>query len=516
MHTPTMLVILDGFGYNKNKDGNAIAQAHMPFWNSLLSNYPSALLKASGESVGLLPGFIGNSEVGHLTLGAGRIVPSMLKRFSDAINDGTLATSPVLLDNFATLKASGKSLHLMGLVSDAGVHSYLEHAKALIKMACQYGIKQVFIHAFLDGRDVPPMSAFKYLEDLQQFCIELQCGFIASIHGRFYAMDRDENWQRTCTSYEAMCGLGTQSPIAIPWQEGLKQAYDHGETDEFVHPLLLTEHGAIKPGDGVIFFNFRPDRARQLTKVFLDPNFQHFNNPINTGNGTLSFFISATRYKESFTNPVLFEPELVKDTLLDVIGTQPQPQPVFIIAETEKFAHVTYFFRGMEEKQLANETRTLIPSIKAQNYIQHPEMSAPGITAALIRSLRTNPAFFYLVNYANADMVGHSGNLAATIKACEVLDQQLALLYHEVVKRLHGLLVITADHGNAEEKLDAAGNGLTAHTTNPVPFVYISGKPKKMTEILVDRGFGLANVAPTLLKHMMLKIPDCMNNQTIF
>lgn len=518
MPSPTMLVILDGFGYRSARDGNAIANAKMPFWSYLCGQYPSALLKASGQEVGLLPGFIGNSEVGHLTLGAGRVIPSVLKRFHDAIANKSIFGNKTLIENFKKLKTSGKALHLIGLLSDAGVHSHEDHLFALLKMAKDQGLDTIFIHAFLDGRDTPPKSASIYLQRLEDLCITLGTGTIASIQGRFYAMDRDHNWDRTQTSYQALCGKIT--PLApISWQEALKKSYQNNITDEFVVPTILDPQGFIQSGDGVIFFNFRPDRAQQLTQAFINPDFGHFANKLNTGD-SLAFFITTTRYNQNFKNPILFERETVAHTLLDEIAMQKQQAPVYIIAETEKYAHVTYFFRGMEDKQLASETRVLIPSIKTKNYIQHPEMSAPSITQSLIHSLRSKPAFFYLVNYANADMVGHSGNFAATIKACEILDQQLALLYHEVVDRLDGTLIITADHGNAEEKIDPAGNPLTAHTTNPVPFLIAS--KKKYKKIKTTKAFcqepilGLAHGAPTILKVMGLSIPKAMEQETIF
>ncbi len=510
MHTPTMLVILDGFGHRNEKKGNAIALANMPFWHSLHSQYPSTQLSAAGSDVGLLDGFMGNSEVGHLTLGAGRIIPSPLKKIHDAINNGSLAHNTVLLERLAQLKKSGGVLHFMGLLSDAGVHSHQDHLHALLKIACDNGIASIFIHPFLDGRDTPPRSAATYLEQLQTECARLGRGAIASIQGRFYAMDRDNNLDRTQKSYDVLYGLISQNSPTT-WPEALAAAYSNNIDDEFVPPTLINPQGVIKPGDGVIFFNFRPDRARQLTQAFIGQN----------NNKPLAFFITAARYDQQFTNDFLFEETQVEQTLLDEIARQTStPPPVFIVAETEKYAHVTYFFRGMREIQLPQEQRTLAPSIKAKNYIEHPEMSAPTITSTLIRSLRSKPAYFYLVNYANADMVGHSGNLAATIKACECLDQQLALLYHEVVERLEGTLIITADHGNAEEKIDEQGNPLTAHTANSVPFVVASKKSRKKggNASTFDKKptQGLAHVAPTILALMGLTIPSVMEQKTIF
>lgn len=514
---PTMLVILDGFGYRAELYGNAIAHAHMPFWRWLLSKYPNTLLNASGLAVGLLQGYIGNSEVGHLTLGAGRIIDSPLKQLSDAINSGEIYTNRILIQRLRELKASNKRLHLIGLLSDAGVHSHQDHLYALIKLAKQYEIEQVYIHTFLDGRDTRPYTAENYLQQLENFCNQIAYGTIASIQGRFYAMDRDHNWERTKISYDVLCGQKSQKVEQL-WSDIINQIYQQKQSEEFLYPTLLVSDGAIQQGDGIIFFNFRPDRARQLTEAFINPSFTHFSNPYNAGNQCIQFFITPFSYQESFKRfnyDVLFEQEQIIDTLLDSIACQQNNPPVFIIGESEKYAQVTYFFNGMCEQKLPNQTRILIPSLKETNYEQRPEMSAAGITNTLIHSLRNDPAYFYLVNYANADMVGHSGNFHATVKACEVIDQQLALLYHEVVERHNGILCITADHGNAEEKIDAHGKRLTAHTTNKVPFVLINTS-KSIKNVSLTDNYGLANVAPTILRCMGLSIPEKMTSGTIF
>jgi len=626
---PLMLIILDGFGHRANPTGNAVHHAHMPFWDKLLSSYPHTLLNASGAAVGLLDGYIGNSEVGHKTMGAGRIVKSILKIFHEAIDDGSFFNNQLLTAHFQKLKESGHALHLMGLLSDAGVHSHEYHLHALIKLAHKVGITNVFIHAFLDGRDVPPQSAKIYLERLDQVCSDTGCGKLATLHGRFYAMDRDHNWDRTKASYDVLTsgdplrqGSG-QASIQFPteitqgdpsrhspkglapqderpdntnnnsktpdfyennqldlksarpeeqfaelrlegsersWRTVLENSYANNITDEYIQPTVLDPAGTIQPGDGIVFFNFRPDRARQLTESFINPAFNHFpvKNLTSTAS-TLSFFITTTRYNNDFArfnNDIIFKEESIDHTLLDEIAIQkPTDNSVFIIAETEKYAHVTYFFRGMVDKQLPNETRILVPSLKERNYINHPEMSAPEITQHLLSSLQTKPAFFYLVNYANADMVGHAGNFDATVKACEILDAQLAQLYEEVVEKLDGTLIITADHGNAEEQRDAADNPHTAHTCNPVPFVIANKKLIKShsfgsinsprwfetkpsvsphhergewgarpeeQQSCVSKGrpdqqnLGLANIAPTLLHCMGLSIPNHMTKQTIF
>ncbi len=521
---PTMLIILDGFGYRKEREGNAIAQANTPFLHKLFNNYPHALLHASGESVGLLPGFIGNSEVGHLTLGAGRIIKSHLKRIHDAIEDGSFFTNKILLDRLAQLRASGKALHLMGLLSDGGVHSHERHLYALLKMAKSAGIEHVFIHAFLDGRDVPPKSAPVYLQRLDEVRSSLDCGILASIHGRFYAMDRDKNWARTAISYRCLVGQEKQGS-GSSWSEILSQAYAQGTTDEFVTPALLVREGHIKQGDGIIFFNFRPDRARQLTECFINPTFSEFEpEDLCSTTKSLAFFVSMSLYNESFkafNNDVLFKNEQINHTLLDELATQNHAHKVFIIAETEKYAHVTYFFRGLVDKQLPNEERVLVPSVKMKSYANHPQMSAPLITQYLVHSLEKKPASFYLVNYANLDMVGHSGDFKATMQACQIIDQQLATIYHTLVEQINGTMFIVGDHGNAEEKIDTeTGDPLTAHTTNPVPCIMVNKAQQNIYHqgkaSFVPPRYGLANVAPTILKHMGLNIPKEMEQTTIF
>lgn len=502
---PTMLVILDGFGYSLQPYGNAIAHAKMPMWDYLLKTYPNTLLQASGLAVGLPDGFIGNSEVGHLTIGAGCVIPSILKRFDDAINDESFYKNPLLLKSFELLKTRNKALHLMGLLSDAGVHSNEKHLYALLKMARDAGLTKVFIHAFLDGRDVVPKSAGRYLERLEAICNTLGCGIIASLHGRFYAMDRDTNWDRTKISYDVL--VGKTKPCVLSWHDYLDKGFVEGITEEFIQPVLLNEEGFIKRDDGVVFFNFRADRARQLTQCFVDPDFTYFERKhLFSFDHSLAFFITTTRYKkefENFNNLVLFEMSDIENTLLDQIAEKTTgAQSVFIIAETEKYAHVSYFFRGMRDIQLPHEQRVLIPSIKTKTFAEYPDMSAPQITKALLDSLQTNHAFFYLVNYANADMVGHSGNFEATVKACECLDAQLTALYDEVVLKQGGTIFIVADHGNAEEKIElGTGKPLTAHSRNPVRFVVVGDRYKNQN-LFKEHDAGLSIVTPLIVRHL--------------
>jgi 2,3-bisphosphoglycerate-independent phosphoglycerate mutase len=504
--TPTVLVILDGFGYRAQMQDNAPASAHMPTWRSFLATYPHVLLEASGPAVGLPVGFIGNSEVGHLTLGAGRRVMSILSRFNAAIDDESFFSNAMLLERFNALKASGKSLHIMGLLSDAGVHSHEKHMYAYLKLARMVGLKHVYVHAILDGRDVPARCAQVYLERLDQAMHREGIGVLASIHSRFYAMDRDTNWDRTKRSYE-MLVQGNFDGVHKTWQSYVVSQYARGLSDEFIEPYLFEQSGRVQSGDGVVFINFRADRAWQLAAAFLEPECKYFSrSPLE-----LSFFISTTRYRSDFKrfkNDVLFEHEEVKNTLLDVLAAR--GQSVFAIAETEKVAHVTYFFRGEREEKKASEQYVIIPSIKKRNYVDHPEMSGPEITTVLCNALRDELADFYLVNYANADMVGHSGNFEATKKACEHLDLYLARLYKEVVEKRGGALFITADHGNAEEM---AGRFKNSHTTNQVPFV-IAGKDFE-GRVFKEGSYELADVAPTIVRYMNIDVPREMGGHGV-
>ena len=500
MHKPTMLVILDGFGHGNVGQGNAIRKANMPFWHSTCHNYRTALLKAAGADVGLLPGTVGNSEVGHITMGAGRIILSDLVRFDQLLASEHDQQRSTLIAQFKQLQQTHGQLHLMGLLSNGGVHSHERHLYELIELAKMCGITQIFIHAFLDGRDVPPTSAAQYLQRLTT----VPGVTLASVQGRFYAMDRDNNLERTGIAYKAL--TGNIPVLTDSWQQVLDRSYKHGVTDEFVVPTLLNANGGIKAGDGVIFFNVRPDRARQLAELFINPEKRLL---------TLAFFTTPTLFDKRFAtwgknNTILLQQTDVQQTLLDILAAE--KKEVFVVAETEKYAHVTYFFQGFHEAPFDHQKRVMIPSMKVRNYIQQPEMSAAQITTTLIKSLRTQPADFYLVNLANADMVGHSGNLPATIKACEFLDQQLALICHEVVDRLDGTVFITGDHGKAEAMLDEQSIAITAHTTNPVPFVAVGKqyKVKKMQEFDDETREGLSSIAPTILNHLGLPVPSVM------
>ncbi|MFC1854559.1 2,3-bisphosphoglycerate-independent phosphoglycerate mutase [Candidatus Dependentiae bacterium] len=516
---PTALIILDGFGFSPEKRGNAVSQAQMPFWRSALKKYPSTLLKAAGKEVGILPELAGNSEVGHRTIGGGCITDTVLKKIHDSIKDGSLENHKLLNEKLSSLAKSSKKLHLMGLLSSSGVHSHEDHLYALLQIALKHKISKIIVHPFLDGRDTPPKSATEHLKRLEEFCVANSTVSIGSLHGRFYAMDRDKNWDRTEKSYLCLCG---QAESKDNWKTAIEESYNKNITDEFVHPVLLKTGTHIENGDGLIFFNIRADRARQIHDAFANTDFGHFHKQISCND--LSFFITANKYHESnkmHCSETLFQHEPPCTSLVDEIVNQ-TGQKVFAVAETEKYAHVTYFFR--EATQNAPNPlieTTLIPSIKVMNYVKNPEMSAQKVTDAILKSLKDSSIRFYLANYANTDMVGHSGNFEATVKACECIDKQLKILHQKIVVELEGTMFVTADHGNAEEMLyKNSDNTKTSHTANPVPFVAMTGKshncppPIPLEKIMPN--LSLANIAATVLSHMKLKIPEKMEQEIIF
>ena len=490
---PTVLVILDGFGHSAQTQYNAIAQAKKPTIDYLLDHYPHTLLAASGPAVGLPAGYVGNSEVGHITIGAGRIIPSAFLLLHNAIESGEFFTEPTLTHSLGALAQTNQTLHLMGLLSDAGTQNHTELMRAFIRAAFNHQIKRIVIHAFLDGRDILPKSAASYLEKLCEFIKLFKNVELGSITGRYYAMDRDKNWDRTQATYQML--TQKSEPQFAHWQDALSYYYGKDITDEFIPPTVLNPEHQIKENDGVISSNFREDRMRQLASCFIAPNFP------------LAFFLSSTRYAPEFKNPVLLELHPAKNTLKQVLSEN--GKTIFSITETEKYAHITYFFADGREKPFAHETRILIPSLDLTNYAQDPQMSAQKITESVLHSLQSHPCDFYLINYANADMVGHSGNLPATIQAIECLDNQIKQLYEQVVKKMDGTLYIAADHGNAELKFDVkTGQPHTAHTTNPIPFIWVQnglGQTKRNLPL-----HGLADIAPFILEHMQLPIPPEM------
>lgn len=501
---PVALIILDGFGHREQKKDNAIAHAYMPYFNDWWDKYPRALLNASGAAVGLPDGMIGNSEVGHLVLGAGRVVEQAMSVWLNALTDGSFLNNSPMNDAFGDLLHAGGALHIMGLLSDAGVHAHDQQIHAVIDAAVKAGIKKIVVHAFLDGRDVAPQSARFYLQRLYTDCIHhYHSGqvILGSIHGRFYAMDRDNNWDRIEKSYRVL--TEKQEHGDISWEKVVEHNYAQGITDEFIMPVQLTAEGVVHNGDMIFFCNIRPDRARQLTACFLTPCFIPFIlKPLN-----LTCFITPVAYADNLPSTVLFPRGSVCNTLKDVLAAH--KKIIFTIAETEKYAHVTYFFRGENEEFVPTETRIMVPSVGAKHYKDYPEMSAALITESVIASLENDPADFYLINYANADMVGHSGDFDATVAAVEFLDIQLKRLYDVIAEKMGGTIYITADHGKAELMYDeAAHSPRTAHTSNPVPFLMLRKDKKGAPEILPLTE--LAHVAPFILKNMGLPVPDEM------
>jgi 2,3-bisphosphoglycerate-independent phosphoglycerate mutase len=509
---PICLIILDGWGTHVSDAGNAICQASTPNMDYFYASYPHTTLKSSGEAVGLPEGQMGNSEVGHLNIGAGRIVYQELTRITKSIKDGDFFTNEAFLGAINNVKKNKGSLHLMGLVSDGGVHSHINHLKALIDLACRNDIKNIYIHAFLDGRDVPPRSAIPYLEEVDEYLRQKSTGEIATVSGRYYAMDRDNRWDRVKKSYDTLVfRIGKKFKNA---RDLVEQSYTEGADDEFVLPALVEvkdeEKASIKTNDSIIFFNFRPDRAREITKSFIYNDFNDFD---RSKNPPSVYFVCMTQYNKDFNVPVAFPPAEIKNTLGQVLAENNLRQ--LRIAETEKYAHVTFFFNGGVEKPNAGEDRILIPSPKVRTYDLKPEMSAFEVTDIVVEKIGERIYDVIILNYANPDMVGHTGFLDAAIKAVEAVDACLG----RVVKKLNetgGLAIITSDHGNVEEMIDTAGNcPMTAHTTSNVPFIVCSQdmKLKKIDDLYP--GGRLCDIAPTILELLRIHEPEEMTGQTL-
>lgn len=506
---PLILIVLDGWGINPRKDGNAQTLARMPFVDRISREYPHSRLKTSGLSVGLPEGQMGNSEVGHLTMGAGRIVYQELTRIDREIETGNFFKNKTLLDAMAEIKKSGSALHLLGLVSNGGVHSHINHLFSLLDMAKKQGLNKVFIHAFLDGRDTPPTSGKKYIENLQAHLDKTGAGRIATISGRYYAMDRDNRWERVEKAYMALAqgqGRAAKNPI-----DAVSAAYKSNETDEFVLPTVITENNkpiaAVKGGDGIIFFNFRADRARELTRALTQEDFNGF------GRGArpkLSAYVCMTEYDATFNLPVAFSPQSLKNILADILSSRNIKQ--LRIAETEKYAHVTFFFNCGVEKPFPLEERVLIPSPKdVATYDKKPEMSAYLVTDELVQRIKSGNYQFILVNYANGDMVGHTGIMGAAVKACEVVNECLERVV-TAAKENGWTVLITSDHGNIEQMIDYnTKEPHTAHTTNLVPFILIDDKKKNLSL----RDGGLSDVAPTILDLMGIDKPKEMTGRSL-
>lgn len=504
---PLALIILDGWGLRSEKRGNAVAQANTPTLAHLLLEYPHTSLAASGEVVGLPHGQMGNSEVGHLNIGAGRIVYQELTRISRAIRDKSFFANPVLKGAMAKARTADGALHLMGLLSDGGVHSHIEHLYALLELAKTEGLKNVFIHCFLDGRDVPPSNALEYIVPLEQKCRSLGIGQIATVMGRYYAMDRDRRWERVEKAYKAMVYSDGQKVGQA--EDAVKQAYERGETDEFVQPTVVTgadgSAAAVRDGDTIIFFNFRPDRAREITRSLVDEDFDGFDRGAQRPHVQ---FVCMTQYDKTIPAPVAFAPQSFTNTLGEVLAQNQLTQ--LRIAETEKYAHVTFFFNGGVETPNPGEERILIPSPKVATYDLKPEMSAPEVADKLVTQLAEDKFDVIICNFANPDMVGHTGNMEAAVAAMEAVDKCLSEVVPELLKR-GGTAIITADHGNAEYMKDDGGNPVTAHTTDPVPFILVG---EKFKQAKLHEGT-LADIAPTMLQILGLTQPAEMTGKSL-
>lgn len=498
---------MDGWGINPGRDGNATSLASTPNLKRLAAEYPASQIDTSGLSVGLPEGQMGNSEVGHLTMGAGRIIYQELTRIGKAISEGALDGDPVIARLVSGLKSSGKALHLMGLLSDGGVHSHMAHLFGLLDIFRKKGLAKIYIHAFLDGRDTPPSSGAKYMEELLSFIKQLgSSARVSTVVGRYWAMDRDNRWDRVKKAYDAFVhGVGVQSPDPV---QAIRDSYARGETDEFVKPVVVEGGSPVSDGDGVLFFNFRADRAREITRAFVQDDFDGFD---RTKRPAVSSFTCLTEYDASLKLPVLFRPQELKNILGEVLSRNGLRQ--FRVSETEKYAHVTFFFNGGTEAPFEGEERLLIPSVKdVATYDLKPEMRALEIAEAAVEKIKDGGYSFILMNFANGDMVGHTGVLQAAVKACETVDRAVGMVADAALDK-GWTVMVTADHGNAEQMIDEADNGpFTAHTTNPVPFIFADNARK---DVKLTAG-GLQDVAPTVLKAMGLPQPKEMTGKALF
>ncbi len=505
---PVTLIIMDGWGVSETTENNAIHQAKKPYWDKLWAAHPHTLIHGSGNKVGLPANQMGNSEVGHLNLGAGRVVHQELTRIDQAIEDGSFFENEVLTSTIDQAIANNKSVHIMGLLSNGGVHSHESQIKAALTLAIKRGAKKVYLHAFLDGRDTPPKSASSWLTEIDAlFAAYNHPGRIATITGRFFALDRDHRWERTQAAYELMTHAKSDFH-ATTALEGLEAAYQRGETDEFVHPTMITPAGEeaarVESGDTLIFMNFRADRARQISQAFAESEFSGF---AIDDRPQLGAYISLTEYKKNLETRIAFPPTALKNVFGEYIAAQGLRQ--LRISETEKYAHVTFFFNGGEERAFDGEERILIESPKVKTYDLQPEMSAVELTDNLVDAIASGKFDTIVCNYANPDMVGHTGNLKATIKAIETIDSCIARV-HQAISAAGGELLITADHGNAEKMRDeTTGQAHTAHTSNPVPLLYI-GRNANIT----DDG-SLSDIAPTMLYLMGLEQPTEMTGHSL-
>ena len=499
--TPTTLIIMDGFGLRAEADGNAVAAASTPRLDRLFAEYAHTELEASGLAVGLPEGQMGNSEVGHTNIGGGRVVFQDLPRISNAIADGSFFQNQAYLDAMQSCRENGTALHLMGLLSDGGVHSHLSHLFALLQLAKDQGLEKVYIHAFLDGRDVSPTSGADYVAQTVEKCRELGVGKIATVMGRYYAMDRDKRWDRVEQAYDAMVygESAAYNPVPVA---AVRNSYDRDVTDEFVEPVVCDQDGTISDNDSVIFFNFRPDRAREITRTLVDPEFNGFTRqyfPVH--------FVCNTEYDASMPNvQVAFPRVCVENGLGEYLSKMGLTQ--LRIAETEKYAHVTFFFNGGSETQFPGEDRVLVPSPKVATYDLQPEMSAEEVARQCVERIESGAYDVIILNFANCDMVGHTGVFNAAVKAVETVDECVGRVIDATLK-MGGIAMVTADHGNAEQMKQADGSPMTAHTTNPVPFILVGAGSELRT------GGKLADIAPTILDVLGLNQPEEMTGKTL-
>lgn len=503
MSKKAVLIILDGYGLAPASAGNAITTASKPNLDKLFSSYPCTSLQASGLAVGLPKGQMGNSEVGHTNIGAGRVVFQILPKISQEIENGKFFENPVYIKAMDDAKNSGHALHVMGLLSTGGVHSHLHHIFAALDMAKQRGVEKVYVHCFLDGRDVPPKSGAGFVKELQEKCDELGNAKIATLQGRFWGMDRDKRWDRVQKGYNAIvCGEGIRDEDAI---HAVEQSYAEDKTDEFVEPVVVCPEGVINQGDSVIFMNFRPDRAREMTWALNLPDFDGFARKKTVY--PLSYVCTA-QYDETLPLPIAYPPEVIENTLGDYVSAHGLKQ--FRLAETEKYAHVTFFFNGGVEKQCEGEERCLVPSPKEYpTYDLIPQMSAEKVAEKCVEAIASEKYDLIVTNFANCDMVGHTGVMAAAVTAVETVDACMGRIVAEVAKHDDVVLVVTADHGNADCMFDETGKVNTAHTTNPVPFAVC----EKGVEL--KDGGKLADIAPTILRIMGLPQPEEMTGECL-
>ena len=504
---PTVLMILDGYGLNENTTGNAVAEGKTPVMDKLMAEYPFVHGNASGMAVGLPNGQMGNSEVGHLNMGAGRIVYQDLTKITKAIEDGDFFENKALLAACENAKKNNSSLHMMGLVSDGGVHSHNEHIYGLLELAKKQGLSKVYVHCFLDGRDTPPASGKGYVEELVAKMEEIGVGEVATVMGRYYVMDRDNRWDRVEKAYKAL--VFGEGETAVSGPEGIQISYDKDATDEFVLPTVVMKDGApvatVKDNDSIIFFNFRPDRAREITRTFCDDNFTGF----DRGERVKTTYVCFTEYDVTIENKqVAFVKEEITNTFGEYLAANGLKQAR--IAETEKYAHVTFFFNGGVEEPNAGEDRILVKSPKVATYDLKPEMSAYEVCDKLVEAIKADKYDVIIINFANPDMVGHTGVEVAAVKAIEAVDECVGKTV-DALKEVDGQMFICADHGNAEQLIDVTGEPFTAHTTNPVPFILVNADPAyKLRE-----GGCLADIAPTLIELMGMEQPKEMTGKSL-